>query len=297
MTSLQWLWLGALALMVLSLAVLLPPLFRTVAGAEGQAASGQDAERLRALYQAQLAELAQQQRNGFLSAEAHAQAVEELQRRLLQELDRPAPQAAAASPWLRRTSALVLAVGLPGAAFVLYGKVGDPQAVARLAQVEASAAHGADMTQQIQGMVDGLAQRLRQSPEDLAGWAMLARSYETLERYADAADAYRRAIALAQSGGQPANLQAQLWANLADALGSVQKGDLTGEAGDAIAQALQHDPQQPKALALAGTAALRRGDVAEARQHWQRLLAQLEPGSDIAMRVQDDLIRLETEGR
>ena len=297
MTSLQWLWLGALALMVLSLAVLLPPLFRTVAEADGQAASGQDAERLRALYQAQLAELAQQQRNGFLSAEAHAQAVEELQRRLLQELDRPAPQAAAASPWLRRISALVLAVGLPGAAFVLYGKVGDPQAVARLAQVEASVAHGADMTQQIQGMVDGLAQRLRQSPEDLAGWAMLARSYETLERYADAADAYRRAIALAQSGGQPANLQAQLWANLADALGSVQKGDLTGEAGDAIAQALQHDPQQPKALALAGTAALRRGDVAEARQHWQRLLAQLEPGSDIAMRVQDDLIRLETEGR
>lgn len=297
MTSLQWLWLGALALMVLSLAVLLPPLFRTEPEAGPEGATGQDAERLRALYQAQLTELAQQQRNGFLSGEAHAQAVEELQRRLLQELDRTAPTVAAASPWLRRISALVLAVGLPGAAFGLYGKVGDPQAVARLAQAEASAAHGADMSQQIQGMVDGLAQRLRQSPEDLAGWAMLARSYETLERYADAADAYRRAIALAQSSGQPANLQAQLWANLADALGSVQKGDLTGEAGDAIAQALQRDPQQPKALALAGTAALRRGDVAEARQHWQRLLAQLEPGSDIAMRVQDDLIRLETEGR
>jgi cytochrome c-type biogenesis protein CcmH len=38
---------------------------------------------------------------------------------------------------------------------------------------------------------------------------------------------------------------------------------------------------------------VRRGDIALARQHWQALLAQMEPGSDMALRVQDDLLKLE----
>ena len=60
-----------------------------------------------------------------------------------------------------------------------------------------------------------------------------------------------------------------------------------------IAQALRLNAQQPKALALAGSAALQAGDLRAAQRHWQTLLALLEPGSDIALRVQDDLLKLE----
>lgn len=293
MTPLNWLWLGAIALMLLSLAVLLPPLLRVTPAARTDL---REAAALRALYQAQLAELAQQLRSGHLSADDHAQAVEELQRRLLLELDRPVTGGRRIhSAWLHRGSALVLTVALPVAAFSLYMQVGDPQAVARLAQTE-EAAHG-DMSDQVQSMVSGLAQRLQTDPQNLAGWIMLARSYETLERYGDAAHAYLQAFKEAQRSQQEPVLQAQLQANLADALASAQGGDLEGEAGQAIAQALRLYPQQAKALALAGTAALRRGDVALARQHWTALLAQLEPGSEMAARVQDDLMRLETWGQ
>src|SRR5690606_26527040 len=92
-------------------------------------------------------------------------------------------------------------------------------------------------------------------------------------------------------------VQARLHADRADMLASARGGDLEGPSGAEITQALLLDPRQPKALALAGTAAARRRDITVARQHWKLLLAQLEPGSDMALRVQDDLLTLENLGQ
>lgn len=289
MSAMHWLWLGAIALMLLSLAVLLPPLLAEVP----MPASDPD-EALRRLYQAQLAELTLERSGGRLSETDHAQAVEELQRRLLSELDRPRASVAwSQSPWLRRGSALLLAVLLPLAAFALYLQVGDPKAAAQLAQAQPGAhGDGADDTQ-VQTMVDGLARRLEEQPQNLPGWVMLARSYETLELFDAAAQAYRRALQEARRSAADEEVQARLWADLADALASAQGGDLDGEAGKAIKQALMLQPDQPKALALAGSAAVRHGKLDEAQKNWQALLRQLEPGSDMALRVQDDLLKLE----
>ena len=291
MTSMHWLWLGAIALMLLSLAVLLPPLL-----VENPSPAGEADEALRRLYQTQLAELEQERLGGRLNEADYAQAVEELQRRLLGELDRLQPSVAwHHSLWLRRGSALLLAVLLPVAAFALYLQVGDPKAAAQLAQ-EQPGAHGeAGGDAQVQAMVDGLARRLEEQPQNLPGWVMLARSYETLERYDAAAQAYRQALQEAQRSLMDEEVQARLWADLADALASAHGGDLDGEAGEAISRALQFQPSQPKALALAGSAAVRHGKLEEAQKHWQALLNQLEPGSDMALRVQDDLLKLETQ--
>ncbi|WP_182286733.1 c-type cytochrome biogenesis protein CcmI [Comamonas testosteroni] len=291
MTAMHWLWLGAIALMLLSLAVLLPPLLAEVPFP--LPASDPD-EALRRLYQAQLAELKLERSGGRLSETDHAQAVEELQRRLLSELDRPRASVAwRQSPWLRRGSALLLAVLLPVAAFALYLQVGDPKAAAQLAQ-EQPGAHGDGVGDaQVQAMVDGLARRLEEQPQNLPGWVMLARSYETLELFDAAAQAYRRALQEARRSAMDEEVQARLWADLADALASAQGGDLDGEAGKAIKQALMLQPDQPKALALAGSAAARHGKLDEAQKNWQALLRQLEPGSDMALRVQDDLLKLE----
>ncbi|EHN64026.1 c-type cytochrome biogenesis protein CcmI [Comamonas testosteroni] len=289
MSAMHWLWLGAIVLMMLSLAVLLPPLL-----AEVPLPAGDPDEALRRLYQTQLAELKLERSGGRLSETDHAQAVEELQRRLLSELDRPRTSVAwRQSPWLRRGSALLLAVLLPVAAFALYLQVGDPKAAAQLAQ-EQPGVHGDGAGDtQVQAMVDGLARRLEEQPQNLPGWVMLARSYETLELFDAAAQAYRRALQEARRSAMDEEVQARLWADLADALASAQGGDLDGEAGKAIKQALMLQPDQPKALALAGSAAARHGKLDEAQKNWQALLRQLEPGSDMALRVQDDLLKLE----
>lgn len=281
------LWFGALGLVLFSLAVLLPSLLTDRAPPP----STSD-EALRALYRAQMQELAREQAAGSLTEAELVPAHDELQRRLLGELDRRAqPKNWHNKPWLPRLSGLLLAVVLPMAAFALYVQVGDPQAVARLALPQETN-HGASNIQ-VEAMVQGLADRLQEQPDNLPGWVMLARSYETLERYADAAAAYQQALALAMAQDFALEDQARLWADRADALGSAQHGQLDGAAADAIAQALQRDPAQAKALALAGAAALQVKDYPLARQHWQLLLEQLEPGSDMALRVQDDLLQLE----
>lgn len=287
MGSLYVLWLGALVLLLVSLAVLLPSLLKESDAAPAH--SSEDA--LRSLYRAQLQELVREREAGNLSDADFAQAEEELQRRLLAELDqRVQPRAWANKPWLSRVSALALAVVVPVAAFVLYVQVGDPQAAARLAQSE-DLGHGAGQVN-VDAMVQGLAQRLQNEPDDLPGWVMLARSYEIMERYDDAVQAYQKALQVAVAQAVEPQEQARLWADMADALGSANHGSLA-TAMDAINQALKLNPQQPKALALAGAAAVQIGEYAQAREHWQALLALLEPGSDVALRVQDDLMQLD----
>ncbi|WP_313571772.1 c-type cytochrome biogenesis protein CcmI [Comamonas terrigena] len=288
MNDVQLLWVGVLALILLSLGGLLPALLVEVA----PESLPRSDDALRGLYQTQLAELERERAGERLSAADHAQAVDELQARLLAELERRTPAGLRRhSVWLQRGSGLLLAVLVPVGAMLLYTQVGDPQAVVRLGQVQESdhmAREG-----QVQAMVASLAHKLQEEPQNLPGWLMLARSYETLERYGDAAQAYQQALEEARRSGLDTDTQARLLADQADALASAAGGSLEGEAGAAIAQALRLQPTQAKALALAGSAAVRRGDIALARQHWQALLAQMEPGSDMALRVQDDLLKLE----
>ena len=46
----------------------------------------------------------------------------------------------------------------------------------------------------IQGMVDSLASRLQENPEDVEGWRRLGRAYNVLGRTDDAANAYREVL-------------------------------------------------------------------------------------------------------
>jgi cytochrome c-type biogenesis protein CcmH len=101
----------------------------------------------------------------------------------------------------------------------------------------------------VEAMVARLAERLRERPEDLDGWVLLGRSYEALGRSAQAAEAYAQAERLA-------------------------------------VPALEHDPQNLTALALAGNAAFGRGDYGAAAQYWQRMLPLVPPGSEEARTIQ-----------
>jgi cytochrome c-type biogenesis protein CcmH len=282
MTSSLWpLWAAALALLLVALAGLLWPLLR-----EPRTLPADAPQRLRELYRRKRAELAHE----ALSPAEHQQALDELQLGLLQDLDaaQPAPELRD-RPWQTRLPAALLSIALPVAALALYLQAGDPRAVAELATASAATHEGAD---QVETAVARLTERLRANPDDLQGWLVLARSQETMERFDDAAQSYRQAIAAATRQQAPADIVARLQADLADTLGSARQGDLGGPAQTAIAAALALDANQPKALALAGAAALRRGDIDGTRAHWQRLLGLLEPGSDMALRVESDLQRL-----
>jgi cytochrome c-type biogenesis protein CcmH len=78
---------------------------------------------------------------------------------------------------------------------------------------------------------------------------------------------------------------ANLLTDYADALAVVNGRNLEGEPSQLIARALKMDPNNLKALSLAGTAAYLRKDFAGALRHWDKL-AQLAPDSDFVRQIQ-----------
>jgi len=118
---------------------------------------------------------------------------------------------------------------------------------------------------QVQKMIDGLNDALKKSPGDAQGWTMLARAYAYQHQYSEAVRAFTKAIALT-----PKN--ARLLADMADAMAMANGQRLEGEPEKILDRALQIDPKEIKALALAGTAAFDRHDYARAVTLWERAL-------------------------
>ncbi len=126
----------------------------------------------------------------------------------------------------------------------------------------------------IASMVDRLAARLRQKPDDIKGWRMLARSYRVLGRREEAAAAYGRIAAQ-----RPQDVEAQLDYALA-LLDTVSPGaPLPAAVEQAFEKVHALDKDQPDALYYLGLAAEQRGDRTAAQLYWTRLLALLPEGS------------------
>jgi cytochrome c-type biogenesis protein CcmH len=169
------------------------------------------------------------------------------------------------------------AVGLGG--YAVYGEFTTALNPAR--QAAPAVADGPPPSpEEIAAMVDRLAERLKERPDDAQGWAMLARSYLVLGRLEEAAQASARALQL-----QPDSPQAL--ADHADVLAMKNGRTLEGEPMRLIERALQLDPDHLKSLALAGAAAFDRGDMARAAQLWDRVALLGPPGSDITQQARE----------
>ena len=165
--------------------------------------------------------------------------------------------------------------------------VGAPTTVAAAPEAAAPGAAasdaGASGLQQIAAMVDGLAARMKDRPDDGKGWTMLARSYTVLGRFADALPAYARATDLLPK-------DATLLADYADAVAATQGTANTPQSMALVERALVIDPDHPKALALAGTALYDRGDYAGAVSRWQKIADKLPPDSELAKQIQGSIV-------
>ena len=205
-----------------------------------------------------------------------------------------AVEAAPARPTLRLVAGLgacVVALAVAGYATFgspsLAGWGAGPAVAAAAAPAPESGASDVDPRtvglQQIATMVDSLAARMKERPDDAEGWTMLARSYTVLGRFAEALPAYARAIEL-----EPKN--AGLLADYADAVAATKGTVANPESSALIARALAADPNHPKALALAGTAAYDRADYTGAIRLWQRIADALPADSELRQQVQSSIV-------
>ncbi len=125
-------------------------------------------------------------------------------------------------------------------------------------------------TQMIRSMVEGLAARLADQPDDVEGWRMLARSYRVLGDAAKAAEAAKQVATRL-----PKDPTAQL--DYAEALLALERDDapLSAAAIDQLQRVAELDADNPEVLYFLGRAAVEQGEPERARTYWQRLLAQM----------------------
>ena len=275
------LWPWAALLVISTLAVIVRPLLRAKARADAPDA---DAASI-AILRDQKRALDSERDAGEISDAERDAALSELARRVAEESDGTNAPASPRSPKRAWWAAIALVVIVPIAAFLIYQRLGTPDAT-----VLADATTGHEVSEkQILAMVDALAARLKQHPDDADGWVLLGRSYLALERFPEAADAYAHANALIKD-------DANLLADYADVLAMTQNRTLAGRPAALVAQALAIDPKNRKALALAATVALEAHDIPKSLGYWKALAAELPPGSEEARQVAGFIAEITTQG-
>jgi cytochrome c-type biogenesis protein CcmH len=139
----------------------------------------------------------------------------------------------------------------------------------------------------IGGMIEKLAARLQQQPNDLDGWLGLGRAYQVLGDAAKAVDAYDHAAAL-KPGDAGIKLQ-----TAAALLSALKPGDAVPPRAVALlGEVAAVTPDEPEVLWYLGVVALREGRTAEARENWTKLLPSLTPGGEDEKMVREALAEL-----
>ncbi|SBT04213.1 Cytochrome c-type biogenesis protein CcmI [Candidatus Propionivibrio aalborgensis] len=270
MTSTTGFILASALLVLVVLGILLLPLWRTPKPAKTVNRGEANLD----IFRDQMRELERDHDEGILTDADLKQAKSELQRRLLDEVHpETVPQAKSGG----RQTALALLIALPLAATAGYLILGNPQALdPTQTQTQTQTQIG---PQQIEAMLGKLVEKLKQNPDDTKGWVMLARSYKVLGRFSESAEAYSH-------GGALVDADPSLLADYAEVLAQANGGSLAGQPDKLLSRALEIDPNEPQALFLAGAAASERRDFSAVARYWERLLQQLEPGSEEAQSLE-----------
>lgn len=162
----------------------------------------------------------------------------------------------------RRGIVAVAAVVTAVLAFGVYGALGRPDLPAQ------PLAERQDVPPREMSLDDAIARieaQLKAKPEDLRGWTVIAPAYMQMGRFADAANALRKAIEL---DGPTADRET----DLGEALMMANSGNAAGEPMRLFRSASNRDVTHVRSRYYLASEAMREGDFATAKTEWQGLL-------------------------
>ena len=281
------LWFFIIVLLVLSVAYLLLPLFRT----PDDIIDDRQQQNIR-IVQEQMAELESSFERAEVDSEQYSARRNELEQALLLDVGAEAlEEGEVASVLVNKpitsttswVSAGLLAIIMPISAIALYFYLGTPNAV-DMAKVppKPEVPMTADGKPDVEKLVANLHAKMRLNPENAQGWYMLGRSYMLMQRHDGAIEAYENLFRL-----QPE--EPDVMVMLADALSMKQQGKMLGRPEALINSALEKVPNNTTALWLSGMALEQKGSLQEALVRW-KVLRPLLNGSEAEQAQLDVLI-------
>ena len=199
----------------------------------------------REVYLDQLSELERERQEGRIGDDEAEAARAEIARRLI-NVDKSAARLKpeGTSPLAVRLVAIVALAGIPIATLLAYQQTGSPELPPQplAARTNMPADH-----QDIQTLIARAEKHLAENPEDGRGWEVLGPIYMRMERFGEAATAFRNALRLAGP-------TSDRYASLGEAVLALEGGIVTREARQAFQRAADLDSGNIKAryyLALA----------------------------------------------
>ncbi len=219
-----------------------------------------------AIYRDQLAEVERDAERGLLVGEQAAATRIEIQRRMLAAAE---AETGTVAPTDRgaRTVALALVVAVSAGAFGLYQYLGSPDLPGQpLAERRDALDAVAEQQVEMERLIGRLAEKMNETPGNIEGWLLLARSYRSHRRFSEAAEAFRQAVDLSDR-------RVDVLADYGEARVLARDGTVDPEDRAIFEEILAKDPREPRARYYIGAFQAQRGDLKGALQSWADLLA------------------------
>lgn len=268
--------ISALLLLILVLLLLLRPFFFP-----GKVPVTSRRQMNASIYREELDKLELERKSGAIDEDAYELAHAEMRQRLFLDTTEEDDQAVLGSS---KMTVIGLCIFIAALSSGFYFFLGDASHVAQQKLDR-------PMTREsVEKMVSEFALKMEKEPDNLKGWAMLARSYQILGRSDEAAKAFDRAGSFVDS-------DPQLLADYADVLVSNANGNFSGKPLQLINKALKLDPNNLLALWLSGTASFNAGNYVAAVQSWESLQKLLPPKSDEARSIGASIAQAQSKGK
>ena len=270
-------WVFAIAMVVVSLVFILRPLLLEL--------NKNDVDRAAqnvAITKERLNELKVELEQDTITQAEYEQTKEELEQALLNDVEETNVKSQSTSNVsYTRFTRYFLIFSVPVLAIGFYTYLGSPDLIeaasSNVKQAAAPAGHSSSSNGKqasVEDMVEKLAAKMKEKPDNAEGWFMLGRSYMSMGRYKEAVDALEKTNKLV-----PNNPVVML--RYADALTMLRGGRLSGKPFDLIKKAVEIKPDDPTGLWLLGMGYEEKGEYKKAISYWNLLLPLLKDNKSI----------------
>lgn len=265
-------WTLAALCVAVALAFVLPPLLRKKAAAAKVARRDINI----AVYRDQLQELSADRDSGLLAEDQFQTARKELEARLAEDAltpngDKVAPAQGA------RIWGFSLAAIIPASVFGLYVLLGAPMALTASSEAQANP-NAVKGEHDIMQLIQKVEEKARANPNDAQAWTILAKTYAAVGHWPEALKTYEKAIKLRPD-------DAAVMSGYAEALAISGNRVLKGKPMELVLKALEKNPDDLKALELAGIGNFQERNYAQAAYYFKRLHKQLPADAPYAQDI------------